>query len=64
MVGSRSSNTFQLVLEIRQGCGSAKSVAARRLYERHGFQVWGIEPDGIRAEGESARIDYMGLRLK
>lgn len=40
------------------------SLAARRLYEKHGFHVWGIEPDGIRYDGESATMYYMELRLK
>lgn len=42
---------------------SDKSPAALRLYERHGFSVWGLEPDGIRADGESAPMYYMELRL-
>ncbi len=37
---------------------------ARKLYERHGFQVWGIEPDCICADGQSARLYYMELRLE
>lgn len=43
---------------------SDRSPAARRLYERSGFEVWGIEPDGIRLDGESARMYYLGLRLR
>jgi RimJ/RimL family protein N-acetyltransferase len=37
--------------------------AARRLYERAGFEVWGSEPDALRYEGESHLEHHMLLRL-
>jgi len=43
---------------------SDRSTAARRLYERHGFKVWGVEPDCIRFGGESAELYYMTLQLR
>lgn len=43
---------------------SDRSTHALRLYEAHGFRVWGIEPDGLRHDGESARMYYMTLALK
>jgi ribosomal protein S18 acetylase RimI-like enzyme len=45
-------------------CVSDKSPVAKKLYERHGFRVWGVEPDSFRADGESARLYYMTLHLK
>jgi RimJ/RimL family protein N-acetyltransferase len=38
--------------------------AARRLYERAGFEVWGSEPDALRYSGESHIEHHMWLRLK
>lgn len=37
--------------------------AAKRLYERIGFETWGVEPDALRAGGVSAREYRMALRL-
>lgn len=37
--------------------------AARRIYERAGFEVWGVEPDALRHEGESVDEYHMALRL-
>ncbi|HEX2061260.1 MAG TPA: GNAT family N-acetyltransferase [Thermoanaerobaculia bacterium] len=37
--------------------------AARRLYERAGFRVWGTEPDALRAEGSSVAQHHMELPL-
>jgi RimJ/RimL family protein N-acetyltransferase len=37
--------------------------AARRLYERAGFAVWGIEPDALRHEGQTVDELHMTLRL-
>lgn len=38
--------------------------AARRLYERHGFQVWGTQPDAIRdGAGRSLSEHHLCLRL-
>ena len=38
--------------------------AARRLYERCGFTIWGTEPDALRHDGESAAVHHMVLKLK
>lgn len=45
-------------------CVSDKSSVARRLYEKHGFRAWGVEPDSFRADGESAQLYYMTLHLE
>lgn len=38
--------------------------AARRLYERHGFRVWGTQPDAVRdAEGRSLAEHHLVLQL-
>ncbi len=37
--------------------------AARRLYERCGFTIWGTEPDALRHDGESAAVHHMVLKL-
>jgi RimJ/RimL family protein N-acetyltransferase len=37
--------------------------AARRLYERAGFAVWGTEPDALRHEGQAVDEHHMALRL-
>jgi len=37
--------------------------AARRLYERHGFRVWGTQPDALRVSGQSIGDHHMTLRL-
>lgn len=42
---------------------SQRSAPARRLYERAGFRVWGIEPDCIQYGGESADLCYLELKL-
>ncbi|MBB6095998.1 RimJ/RimL family protein N-acetyltransferase [Povalibacter uvarum] len=36
---------------------------ARRLYERMGFRVWGVEPDALRANGRSTSEAHMSLSL-
>ncbi|THF85890.1 GNAT family N-acetyltransferase [Deinococcus sp. KSM4-11] len=33
--------------------------AARRLYERHGFRVWGRQPDAVRRDGQVLAEDWM-----
>jgi RimJ/RimL family protein N-acetyltransferase len=38
--------------------------AARRLYERAGFEVWGSEPDALRYDGKSFIEHHMLLRLR
>ena len=38
--------------------------AARRLYERHGFRVWGTQPDAVQdAAGRSLSEHHLCLRL-
>ncbi|MFL6246567.1 MAG: GNAT family N-acetyltransferase [Thermoanaerobaculia bacterium] len=37
--------------------------AARHLYERAGFEVWGVEPDALRHAGDSVDEYHMALRL-
>lgn len=37
--------------------------AALRIYERAGFEVWGVEKDALRHEGESVDEFHMALRL-
>lgn len=37
--------------------------AARRLYERHGFRVWGTQPDALRVGGVSIGDHHMTLGL-
>jgi RimJ/RimL family protein N-acetyltransferase len=44
-------------------CVSSAAPAAKRLYERAGFQVWGAEPDALRVGGVSASEDHMILRF-
>lgn len=40
---------------------SSAAPAARRLYERAGFEAWGSEPDAIRHGGESVVEYHMAL---
>lgn len=42
---------------------SEAAPAARRLYERAGFTVWGTEPEALRHDGRSAVEHHMALRL-
>jgi len=42
---------------------SESAVAARRLYEKAGFETWGVEPDAIRFEERSASERHMRLLL-
>ncbi len=42
---------------------SEKTPNAKRLYESLGFEVWGLEPDCIRVEGESAREYHLSKSL-
>jgi RimJ/RimL family protein N-acetyltransferase len=42
---------------------TAAAPAARRLYERAGFRVWGVEPDALRVGDESVEQHHMALRL-
>ena len=42
---------------------SESAAAARHLYERAGFETWGVEPDAIRFEASSASEHHMRLSL-
>ena len=42
---------------------SSAAPEARRVYERAGFVVWGVEPDGLRDGGRSVDLVYMVLSL-
>jgi ribosomal protein S18 acetylase RimI-like enzyme len=42
---------------------SSASPEARRLYESHGFRVWGTEEDALRYEGEVSTEYHMTLTL-
>lgn len=37
--------------------------AAHKLYERHGFRVWGRQPDAVRRDGRVLAEDWMVLEL-
>ncbi|HEX8253897.1 MAG TPA: GNAT family N-acetyltransferase [Thermoanaerobaculia bacterium] len=43
---------------------SEAAPAARRLYARAGFEVWGHEPDALRWGGKTAAEEHMALRLQ
>jgi len=43
---------------------SSAAPAAKRLYERAGFQSWGTEPDAMRHDGQTAVEYHMALNLK
>ncbi|ACO47206.1 GNAT family N-acetyltransferase [Deinococcus deserti] len=38
--------------------------AARRLYERHGFTVWGTQPDAVRRDGQVLSEHWMWRALQ
>ena len=40
-----------------------RAAAARALYESVGFVVWGVEPSGLRVEGQDHAEHHMVLRL-
>jgi RimJ/RimL family protein N-acetyltransferase len=46
---------------------TASQAAARRLYERHGFVAWGIQPDAVWVDGimlaEVHMVREMGAAL-
>jgi RimJ/RimL family protein N-acetyltransferase len=42
---------------------TAAAPAARRLYERAGFEIWGTEPDALRQGNQSVVEHRMALRL-
>lgn len=41
----------------------ADNLRARRLYERHGFELYGIEPESVRREDGFADEALMWKRL-
>jgi RimJ/RimL family protein N-acetyltransferase len=43
---------------------SSAAPAARRLYERAAFEVWGTEPDALRHGGRAVVEHHMALRLE
>jgi len=51
------------VTAIHLGVTSA-AAAARRLYERAGFRVWGTQPDALRWEGHAVDEHHMALDLR
>jgi RimJ/RimL family protein N-acetyltransferase len=42
---------------------SSAAPAARRVYERAGFHVWGTEPDALRHNGATVVDYHMALHL-
>ncbi len=42
---------------------TSSAPAARRLYERAGFQLWGSEADSLRHAGQRADEHHLALRL-
>jgi RimJ/RimL family protein N-acetyltransferase len=43
---------------------SSAAPAARRLYERAGFELWGTEPEALRHNGQAVVEHHMALRLE
>lgn len=43
---------------------SESATAARQLYEKRGFETWGVEPDAIRSDGISNSERHMWLKLR
>lgn len=43
---------------------SSAAPAARRLYERAGFELWGTEPEALRHDGQAVVEHHMALRLE
>ena len=43
---------------------SSSALEARHLYEAAGFELWGIEPDSLRHNGDSADEHHMVLSLE
>ena len=43
---------------------SSAAAAARRLYERAGFELWGTEPEALRHDGQVVVEYHMALRLE
>ena len=43
---------------------SETAPAARKLYERFGFEVWGTEPEALQHDGEFVAEHHMSLRIQ
>ncbi len=43
---------------VRSAARGSGAGAALRLYERHGFRAWGVEPEGIRHGGRSVAVRH------
>ena len=50
-------------IEVAQLAVNEGSPAARRLYERAGFEAWGTEPDAVRVDGRSSAEVHMSCRV-
>ncbi len=50
-------------IEVVQLAVNEGSPAARRLYERAGFEAWGTEPDAVRVDGRSSAEVHMSCRV-
>jgi RimJ/RimL family protein N-acetyltransferase len=59
----RQARSFPEVSWVQLGVTSA-AAGARRLYERAGFEMWGVEPDALRHDGQSVDESHMALRLR
>jgi hypothetical protein len=42
---------------------SSAAPEARQLYERAGFEAWGVEPDALRHGDDTVSDAHMALRL-
>ena len=58
----RYARTFDGVASVHLSV-SESAVAARRVYEKMGFETWGVEPDALRFEGRSVGEHHMRLAL-
>lgn len=43
---------------------TARHEAAKQLYRKFGFQIWGTEPNGLKVGSEYADTDHMILRIR
>jgi RimJ/RimL family protein N-acetyltransferase len=43
---------------------SSAAPTAQRLYERAGFSTWGVEPDALRHNGQTAIEYHLAMRLE
>jgi ribosomal protein S18 acetylase RimI-like enzyme len=58
----RHARTLEGVTCIQLGV-SQSAIGARRLYEKAGFRVWGVEPEAIRFQNRSECEHHMWLAL-